>query len=368
MSNATHLYIHVPFCARRCVYCDFAIAVRRHIPHADYARAVIDERRARALVAATTVPTIYFGGGTPSRLDPAALGAILDAVRRDHAVECDAEITMEANPDDVTPDSAAAWAAIGINRVSLGVQSHDPEVLRWMHRTHHADQVSAAVRLLRDAGIASISLDLIFALPDAVPRDWERDLDATLALAPDHISLYGLTVESHTPLAHWRDRGVVDVAPDGRYADEYIASHRTLAAAGFEHYEVSNFARPGHRARHNAAYWAGGDYLGLGPSAHSLIDGVRQWNVREWADYQERSARGESTMAGREVLDDRARALEALYLGLRTTTGVPSDLVPASQRAAWVDAGWATDDGRTLRLTVDGWLRLDALVASAGDF
>lgn len=362
-----HIYVHIPFCARRCSYCDFAIAVRKATPDAAFVEAIEREWHGHGTHATPSGPiaTLYFGGGTPSRLDPSSINRLIKTLAAKNGIADDAEITLEANPDDITPERANAWASAGINRVSLGVQSHDPEVLAWMHRTHHAKQVTPAVAALRAAGIANISIDMIFALPLELDRDWRRDLDVTLALEPTHLSLYGLTIEPHTPLFRWTERGSTVPVPDERYADEYLLANRLMVAAGFEHYEVSNAGRPGFRARHNSAYWRGVDYVGLGPSAHSFAGGVRRWNVREWADYQARSARGESLIAGAETLDGDARALEARYLGLRTTDGLAVAELPQDVRDAWHQAGWASvADGR-IRLTVEGWLRLDALVAAA---
>lgn len=365
-----HLYLHVPFCARKCSYCDFAIAVRREAPDAEYLQAIGREwdawQRHPALAARAPLRTIYFGGGTPSRLAPETIGALVALVTQDCSLMEGAEVTLEANPDDVTSARADGWVRAGVNRISLGVQSHDPTVLTWMHRTHRAEQVAPAMAMLREAGIANISIDLIFALPPEVPRDWGADLDATFALAPDHISLYGLTVEPHTPLARWTERGVAHEAPAERYADEYLLAHERLTTHGFEHYEVSNAGQPGRRSRHNSAYWSGADYLGLGPSAHSFIGGVRSWNAREWADYQRRIGGGEPVTVGRETITGASAELERLYLGLRTDRGVPSDRIPRSQLTRWLAEGWATEAGATLRLTANGWLRLDALVTQVG--
>lgn len=359
-----HVYVHVPFCARRCSYCDFAIAVRRVTPNDEFVRTILAEWRARAPTAGTALATIYFGGGTPSRLAADALAALIEALRAEHPLVDGAEVTLEANPDDITPDLARAWRDAGITRVSLGVQSHDPAVLEWMHRTHLAEQVPPAMDALRAAGIHDVSLDLIFGLPAARGRDWSRDLDLTLALDPTHLSLYGLTIEPHTPLARWTDRGESTPIADERYAEEYLEAHRRLVAAGFEHYEVSNAGRPGHRARHNGAYWRGVDYIGLGPSAHSLIGGRRSWNVREWADHARRIAAGEPVEAGHEQLDAGARRLEALYLGLRTIDGLEAALLPAGVADRWVAEGWAVSRAERVRLTAEGWLRLDALVGA----
>ena len=367
VSFGVHIYIHVPFCARRCSYCDFAIAVRRATPDAAFVDAIEREWLGHGTHTNPVVPvaTLYFGGGTPSRLEPASIKRLVDMIAAKCRIAPDAEITLETNPDDVTPERAVAWAAAGINRVSLGVQSHDAEVLAWMHRTHRVEQVAPAVDALRAAGITNISVDLIFALPVELDRDWRRDLDLTFALEPTHLSLYGLTIEPHTPLFHWTERGSAITVPDERYADEYLQAHAVMTAGGFEHYEVSNAGLPGFRARHNSAYWHGVDYVGLGPSAHSFAAGVRRWNVREWADYQARSARGESLIAGSESLDADARALERRYLGLRTAAGLAAAELPSEVREAWRGAGWATSVGDRVQLTVEGWLRLDALVAAA---
>jgi len=274
-SRLVHIYVHVPFCARRCSYCDFAIAVRREVPSDAFASALLAEWagwQSHAWWAdSPRIASIYFGGGTPSRLASAALTAILDRIRADRPVDADAELTLEANPDDVTPESAAAWAAAGINRVSLGAQSFSPPALEWMHRTHSAAQIAVAAQTLQRAGLLNWSLDLIYALPASIPRSWPGDLAQALALGPKHLSLYGLTVERGTPLGRWTARGESLPAPEERAATEFLLAHQLLAERGFEHYEVSNAALPGHRARHNSAYWHRRPFIGLGPSAHSAM-------------------------------------------------------------------------------------------------
>jgi oxygen-independent coproporphyrinogen III oxidase len=365
-----HVYIHVPFCARRCSYCDFAIAVRRDVPSRGFVDAVRREWLAwqdhPVWKQSGEVSTVYFGGGTPSRLDPAGIAELLDAIERARALSPDAEVTLEANPDDVTPALASSWRAAGVNRVSLGVQSFDPAVLRWMHRTHSAEQVAPALAAVRQAGIEDVSLDLIFGLPAALGRDWDRDLSLGFALAPTHLSLYGLTLEEHTPLWRWTERGEVTPVDEERYAAEFLRAHGELARHGFEHYEVSNAALPGRRARHNSAYWRRAPFIGLGPSAHSGFGRTRRWNLRDWTAYERASGAGESVQGGSEELSAEAVELEETYLGLRTLEGLPAERLPAETAAEWTDAGWAelTPAGR-VQLTPEGWLRLDALVASA---
>lgn len=364
-----NLYVHVPFCARRCSYCDFSIAVRRSVPSRQFAEAILREwgrlQDDPAWEDSPDLDTVYFGGGTPSRLDPSALTTILDGLRRDRRLSPSAEVTLEANPDDVTPAAAAAWRRSGIARVSLGVQSFSAPVLAWMHRTHTADQARGAVPILREAGFEDLSLDLIYGLPAELGRDWAADLDEAFALAPDHLSCYGLTVEAHTPLGHWTARGQATAVDETQYADEFLQLSGALAGQGWEHYEVSNAARPGHRARHNTGYWQGAPFIGLGPSAHSGAGGERRWNIREYAAWDTAVREGRDPVAGRERLNDAQRQLEALYLGLRTSGGVSFDLVPSDIRTRWIAAGWATGEGGRLRLSPEGWLRLDALVAEA---
>jgi oxygen-independent coproporphyrinogen-3 oxidase len=219
---------------------------------------------------------------------------------------------------------------------------------------------------VRAAGIHDLSLDLIFGLPAALNRGWQRDLEQAFRLAPDHLSLYGLTVEDHTPLGRWAARGDVVPVDDERYATEFLAADAALVAEGYDHYEVSNAARAGRRARHNSAYWRRAPFIGLGPSAHSGFGRERRWNVREWSAYDRLLGVGATVVSGSEELSDDAVRLEQTYLGLRTSEGLPRDHLPPDVTRAWVQAGWArADAGERVRLTAEGWLRLDALVASA---
>ena len=363
-----HIYFHVPFCVRRCSYCDFAIAVRREVPSDAYVAALLREWSAwlahPVWAEASGVRTIYFGGGTPSLLAPSGIAALLERIRADRQIEPDAEITLEANPDDVTAATARAWRSAGVTRLSVGAQSFSDDALRWMHRTHDPAAIPRAVNVARAAGIADLSLDLIFALPADVPRSWEDDLEQALALGPDHVSLYGLTTELRTPLGRWTAAGRVRPADDARYASEYLIAHERLEAAGLEHYEVSNAGRPGHRARHNSAYWRRAPYIGLGPSAHSGFGHSRRWNLREWAEYERAVTRGDGWVAGEETLDPEAVRLEQVYLGLRTVEGVPREWVPEHRASEWARQGWARLGSEDLRLTAEGWLRLDALAAT----
>ena len=354
-----HLYVHIPFCSRRCSYCDFSIAVRQRVPGRAYVEAVRGEL---GLIGdrMTALRTLYFGGGTPSHLPPDALEGLVRTLVR--APSSELEVTLEANPEDVTLKTAQAWRRMGITRISLGAQSFDDRALHWMHRAHSAAETRAAVRALGDAGFANVSLDLIFGLPSELNRDWRRDLECALTLEPTHLSLYGLTVEARTSLARWVSRGATSAPDDERYADDYLVAHQVLEGAGFEFYEVSNAARGAHRSRHNSAYWSGRAYTGLGPAAHSFDGTVRRWNIPAWEAYRRAVALGTRPLAGEEQLTPALQELERRYLALRTNEGLEVTAVSADQRARWQRAGWITLTGDRVRCTPEGWLRLDALV------
>lgn len=365
-----HVYVHVPFCARRCSYCDFSIAVRARVPVDEYVAAAAGELELRyGTDEPWLVDTLYFGGGTPSRLGGAGVAALVEQLRRRVTLAPGAEVTLEANPEDITRESATAWRDSGVNRLSIGSQSFDDAVLAWMHRTHDAAAIERAVDSARSAGIENISLDLIFALPPEVTRSWERDLERALALAPSHLSLYGLTVEPQTPLGRWRERGDVTEAPEERYEREFLLAHDVLVSAGLEHYEVSNYGTPGHHSRHNGAYWTGEAYSGLGPSAHEFDGDVRRWNLAAYVAWQYRVAAAEDPRAGDERLTAENRLAEAVYLGLRTRGGLALSEPEQSHVRRWIDAGWgALDDAGRLALSPAGWLRLDALAADLTAF
>jgi oxygen-independent coproporphyrinogen-3 oxidase len=364
-----HLYVHVPFCARRCSYCDFAIAVRQRVPTRAFLNAIARELTAREL-GGVSLNTVYLGGGTPSKLGADGVPQLLEAIRARFAIASDAEVTIEANPEDVSAATVRTWRDAGVNRVSLGAQSFDDTVLTWMHRTHDAPQISRAAHAVRDGGIGNVSLDLIFALPEALRRDWIRDLETAIALEPQHVSLYGLTIEPATPIGRWTARGEMSEAPDDRWATEFLTAHDLLSRAGYTHYEVSNYAREGSRARHNSAYWTDRPYIGVGPSAHGFDGSVRRWNESAYARWLARVDAGADPVGGFETLTPEQRAAERVYLGLRSDAGLDiGDLEQEALRIVhqWVTAGWAQfagHDSRTLRLTVQGWMRLDALASA----
>ena len=361
-----HVYVHVPFCARRCAYCDFSIAVRREVPVDEYLAALGAELAIRfGDREVAPVDTIYFGGGTPSRLGGAGLARALDLVQRYFPAASGAEITAEANPEDVSPEAVGAWAGAGINRLSLGSQTFDDRVLAWMHRTHDASQVEAAVHTARTGGITNLSLDLIFALPEQLERNFQTDVDRLLALKPEHVSLYGLTIEPQTPLGRWVAEGAAIEQPEEGYESDFLLAHDALSAAGYDHYEVSNYGRPGRHARHNSAYWAGVPYVGIGPAAHGFDGRERRWNTRAWSAWRDVALAGGDPLEGREELTPENRVAEEVYLGLRSTAGLPIHDDEMQLVLPWIAEGWATlGSERVLRCTPMGWLRLDSLAAA----
>ena len=325
------VYLHVPFCRVRCGYCDFntytagELRGARQDQYADTLLREVDLARGVLARAGAVRPasTVFFGGGTPTLLPPGDLARMLDGVRSSFGIEPSAEVTVEANPDTVTDAVAAELAASGVTRLSIGMQSAVPHVLAVLDRTHEPANVRTAVEAARRAGL-DVSIDLIYGAPGESLADWQASVDAAVALEPDHVSAYALIVEDGTKLARQIKRGEVPTPDDDLQADMYELADDLLSGAGYDWYEVSNWARgDAHRSRHNLAYWRGTDWWGFGPGAHSHIAGVRFWNVKHPAAYAQRLAAGESPAAGRERPDAAARALESVLLRTRIREGLP---------------------------------------------
>jgi oxygen-independent coproporphyrinogen-3 oxidase len=329
--RAFGVYVHVPFCRVRCGYCDFntytASELRgaRQVDYADHAIAEI--RMSRRVLEASGMPdrpaqTVFFGGGTPTLLPAEDLVRMLGSVRDEFGLAAGAEITTEANPDSVGPDDLARLADGGFTRVSFGMQSAVPHVLAALDRTHDPDRVPLVVQWGRDAGL-DVSLDLIYGTPGESLGDWRRSLEAAIAEQPDHLSAYALIVEDGTKLARQIRRGELDEPSDDLEADMYELADELLAGAGYEWYEVSNWATdPVHRSRHNLGYWRGDDWWGVGPGAHSHVGGVRWWNAKHPAAYAERVNAGLSPAVGRETLDATTRDTEQVLLLTRIREGI----------------------------------------------
>lgn len=316
------LYVHIPFCASRCVYCGFYSTTRLEWRRR-YVEALCRELDLR-LPEPAGLGTVYVGGGTPSQLGADGLSTLFAAIAAHSASPLGRqgmEVTVECNPDDVTPDLAGALAGMGVNRVSMGVQTFDDQRLRLLHRRHTAEEAVAAVERLRAAGIDNISIDLMFGFPSETTAQWEEDLRTALALGPQHISAYSLMYEEGTPLYDKLQRGEIVETGEEESRAMYDRLIDLLTAAGYEHYEISNFARPGFRSRHNSSYWHGVPYVGIGAAAHSYNKVERSWNVADIRAYMEGMERGER-VAGHETLDLDTRYDDLITTALRTREGI----------------------------------------------
>ncbi|GAA5184889.1 radical SAM family heme chaperone HemW [Rugosimonospora acidiphila] len=367
------VYVHVPFCASRCGYCDFnTYAPGEGVDSAGYADTVLSELALAARALDGSVPrvdTVFFGGGTPTLLPPAELGRILEGIDRTWGLAPGAEVTTEANPESVTPDSLARLRRAGFTRISLGMQSAAPHVLRVLDRRHTPGRAIQAAREARDAGFEHVNLDLIYGTPGETSADFAGSLQAVLDAGVDHVSAYALIVEDGTRMAARMRRGELPYPDDDVAADRYLAADYTLSEAGLDWYEVSNWAAgEAARCRHNLIYWDGGDWWGLGPGAHSHVGGVRWWNVKHPSAYADRLARGGSPGQGRELLTKDERQTEEVMLRLRLAGGLPLSTLDVAGREA---AGRALGDGLldparysagAAVLTLRGRLLADAVV------
>ncbi|QIS39154.1 radical SAM family heme chaperone HemW [Clavibacter capsici] len=375
-ARAFGVYLHVPFCRVRCGYCDFNTYTApelRGVRQSDYASQAVQEVRfAGSALRASGVPvrpasTVFLGGGTPTLLPVEDLVRMLDAVRATWGLADGAEVTTEANPDSVDDAYLAALAAGGFTRVSFGMQSAVPRVLATLERTHDPARIAPVVRGARAAGL-EVSLDLIYGTPGETIDDWRASLEQAIAQEPDHLSAYALIVEPGTKLARQIRRGDVPEPDEDLQADMYELADRLLGEAGYEWYEVSNWARGGRRSRHNLAYWQGHDWWGVGPGAHSHVGGVRWWNVKHPAAYADRVLAGASPGAGRETLDDATREVERVLLGARIRDGLTIATLTAEGRrqVAGLIADGLVDPraalAGTLVLTLQGRLLADAVV------
>jgi oxygen-independent coproporphyrinogen-3 oxidase len=370
------IYVHVPFCATRCGYCDFntytAAELGGGASRQSYAGlAAAEVRFARRVLGsrAPRVSTVFFGGGTPTLLPPGDLAAILSAIDAEFGLAPDAEVTTEANPESVDQRSLEQLRAAGFTRISLGMQSAAEHVLAVLDRSHTPGRPERCVAWARSAGFAHVSLDLIYGTPGESAADWERSVRAAIDAGPDHVSAYALIVEDGTRLAARIRRGELAPPDDDEMADRYLAADDLLAAAGLGWYEVSNWAtEPGSACRHNLVYWSGGNWWGIGPGAHSHVGGTRWWNVRHPAAYARRISAGLSPGQAREVLTAAERGTERIMLQTRLAAGCPvSDLGPAGRLAAALAVAdglaepGALDAGRIV-LTRTGRLLADAVI------
>lgn len=362
-------YLHVPFCVHRCGYCNFTVVAGRDDLVEPFLTALATELG--WLSKSREVDTLYFGGGTPTYLAPPSLRRLCELALKWHPLAPGYEWTVEANPGDLDEARIAVLAECGVNRLSLGSQSFDTRKLKVLERDHDAAAIERAVALSRAAGM-DVSLDLIFGVPEETLEDWQADLQRAIALAPDHISTYGLTFEQGTQFWNRRQHDELHEIDEGLEREMYLTAIDTLAAAGFEHYEVSNFARHGKRSRHNETYWSGRGYYAAGPGASRYVDGIRQTNHRSTTAYLERLRQGLSPVAEEECLDDEARARESLVFGLRRLEGVNRsefktrtdcsiDELAGPMIKRFVELGMLLDDGERIKLSREGLLVSDSL-------
>lgn len=381
-ARADHLafYIHIPYCIKRCGYCDFNTYTPAElqiqssletISH-DYIDLVLKEiERAAAQSSATFVPSIFFGGGTPTLMAPADLARVIGSIQSHFTLTDDCEITIEANPDTVNPEMLSQLLQAGFNRISLGMQSAVPHVLEVLDRTHNPANVEKAVLAARAAGFKEVSVDLIYGTPGESMQDWERSIDAALALPITHISAYALIVEEGTKLASRVKRGEIIIPDDDETADKYILADNRFRDAGMDWYELSNWSKPGSECKHNLYYWYGENWWGAGPGAHSHMDGRRWWNVKHPGTYKEKILSSGDPTQESENLSDTQREEERLLLNIRLPGGIAKSSLTEQQLeklSPFLEGGHVSKEnwgGGKVTLTQTGRLLADRIVRDA---
>jgi oxygen-independent coproporphyrinogen-3 oxidase len=363
-------YVHIPYCIKRCGYCDFntytpselQVGATLEIVSNDYIDAVLRELDTAPK---DTVPTIFFGGGTPSLLPADDLGRVITAIKNRNGFTPDCEITLEANPDSVTAEKLVRYLEVGFNRISFGMQSAKPHVLAVLDRTHNPANVEKAISMARTAGFKSISVDLIYGTPGESLDDWRETVSAALALDIDHISAYALIVETGTKLAAQIKRGELSMPIDDLMADMYLLVDQMCEKAGLTWYELSNWSKPGHECRHNIAYWQNKNWWGLGPGAHSHVDGKRFWNLKHPTTYKQKLFAGESPILDSEQLTAEQIKDEAILLGIRMREGLQIELLEPHQMellAIYRENGFVQLHDDRVLLTPAGRLIADRIV------
>ena len=370
-------YIHIPYCVKRCGYCDFntytpselKIATRLSEVSNSYIDLLLLEiKQAKAQVGSAFVPSIFFGGGTPSLMEPSDIGRVIDQIKQEFVLNSDAEVTMECNPDTVSKDNLAAFREVGVNRVSFGMQSAVPHVLATLDRTHNPENLLQVTTWAKEVGFSEISVDLIYGTPGETLDDWQKSIDVALLLPITHISAYALIIEEGTKLAAQIKRGEVAPVDDDLAAEKYLLADKEFTAAGFQWYELSNWAKPDSLSKHNLAYWLGENWWGAGPGAHSHLNGKRFWNVKHPNLYREKIQSNLSPIADSEVLEEMQIASEKLMLSLRLPSGVEKESLnqdQISELSDYVESGhldllnW--NQGRAT-LTLEGRLIADQIL------
>lgn len=369
------IYIHIPFCKKKCSYCDFHFTTSFHAYKDRMMNAIEKEISDRKLEIQTPLETIYFGGGTPSLLSTTELASVLSAIRASFEIKEDAEVTLETNPDDLRDvEVIRAWRNAGVNRLSVGIQSFRQKDLDWMNRAHDISDIFLALKNAKEVGIDNITIDLIYGLPEMDLSEWEQQLDQFLELEIPHLSAYCLTVEPRTALNKWVETNEVKPANDDLQSEQFNLLVSKLAERGYEQYEISNFAIRGFRSRHNSAYWEGKEYLGIGPSAHSFDGKVRRWNVANNHIYM-KGLEENVVYFEEEHLTEKERFNEYLLTGLRKIEGISlkhaeeilqPDNTFYKTLEKFVDMKWVDFDRKNdqITLTMEGKLRADHIASS----
>lgn len=370
-------YVHIPYCVKRCGYCDFNTYTPAELQIStgltqisnSYIDLLIKEiDLAKTQVGSANVPTIFFGGGTPSLMEPADIARVINAIDKNFGLTNDCEITLETNPDTVDKDKLAAFKAAGVNRISLGMQSAVAHVLRTLDRTHNPDNLPQVTNWAREVGFKDISVDLIYGTPGESLSDWQKSIDAALALPINHISAYALIVEEGTKLANAIKRGEIENVDDDLTAEKYLLADEAFSKAGFTWYELSNWSKDSGESKHNVAYWLNKNWWGAGPGAHSHIDGKRWWNVKHPNLYREKLQENHSPVLDSEVLDSIQIESERLMLSIRLPEGIAKDSLSVDQIKSlnpYLESGalnatkW---DAGSVSLTLSGRLIADRIV------
>ena len=369
-------YVHIPYCLKRCGYCDFNTYTPAELREGaslemvsnDYIDAVLREINVAHLQAPGSVPTIFFGGGTPSLLPAKDLGRVITAIKERWELSVDCEITLEANPDSVDDAKLSAFLEAGFNRISFGMQSAVPHVLQVLDRTHNPDNVARAVVGARRAGFESVSVDLIYGTPGETLEDWHTSASAAIGLGVDHLSAYALIVESGTKLAAKIARGELSMPNDDLMADMYLLGDSLAESSGMSWYELSNWAKPGHESRHNIAYWKTSNWWGLGPGAHSHLNGVRWWNVKHPSAYKSALFSGQSSIQDQEQLTSLQMRDEKIMLSIRMREGIELSTLSSEQVGrvkGYCQSGHLSErkwQAGSLQLTPQGRLIADRIV------
>jgi oxygen-independent coproporphyrinogen-3 oxidase len=366
------IYIHIPFCKQACHYCDFHFSTSQKNRSAIVQALALEIELQKTYLDGAIIETIYFGGGTPSVLDTGEINFLLETITKHHQVIPDAEITLEANPDDLNQDKVAQLRQTAINRFSIGIQSFFDEDLVWMNRAHRAAEAETSIKRVQDAGFENITADLIYGYPLLSAEKWEHNLNTLFSLNIPHLSAYSMTVEPRTALAFQIKKKQTPPVNDQQSAEQFVYLMQRMQQEGFEHYEISNFGKPGRHSKHNSNYWKGIPYVGIGPSAHSYNGDTRQWNIANNATYL-KSLFDNQIPAELEILTTENRLNEYIMTAIRTMWGLSLEKLESIEKGtstitrkeaqAFIDKGWLTQQEQTFTLTPAGKLYADHIAA-----